>query len=218
MGKWLKKILPGVLALLIALAVFWPIGARSLPIMFGSDPVNIVIVSGTSMYPTLKDGQNICLKEDCEVYVRGEIVVTDLPEAGYRYTTAQPPHTLVKRVIGLPGETLEITSDNRILINGALLEEPYLTDGAKTATFVAGQQTRFELGENMYFIMGDNRGNSLDSRYFGAVAADEIVGAMDEVVPSLDPVIVDAFTMLLGFPLVLKVAFTVLKFLFRILF
>lgn len=218
MGKWLKKVLPGVLAFLIALAVFWPIGARSLPVMFGVTPINIAIVSGSSMDPTLKDGQNICLKEDCEAYARGDIVVTDLPEAGYRYTTAQEPRTIVKRVIGLPGETLEITSDNRILINGALLEEPYLTDEAKLATFVAGQQTRFELAENMYFIMGDNRGNSLDSRYFGAVAADEIVGAMDEVVPSLDPVIVDAFTMLLGFPLVMKVAFTVLKFLFRILF
>lgn len=77
---------------------------------------------------------------------------------------------LIKRVIGLPGETVE-GRDGQIVINGRVLDEPYLPDGVATADFEA-----VEIPEGCIFVMGDNRGDSRDSRVFGPIGEDQIVG------------------------------------------
>ncbi len=81
-----------------------------------------------------------------------------------------PEADLIKRVIGLPGETVEI-ADNEVLINGIPLAEPYLREVARTSSM-----DRITIPEDEYFVMGDNRSRSLDSRSFGPVTREEIVG------------------------------------------
>ncbi|MFO7300441.1 MAG: signal peptidase I [Actinomycetes bacterium] len=77
---------------------------------------------------------------------------------------------LIKRVIGLPGETLEIRG-NRVHIDGVPLEEPYLPPGVTMPDF--GPVT---LGPDEVFLMGDNRNFSMDSRVFGPVPVDDLIG------------------------------------------
>jgi signal peptidase I len=87
-------------------------------------------------------------------------------------TPARDGDALIKRVIGLPGDTIELR-DGAVMINGTLLNEPYVT-GAQTS---CGNYCRpFTLGPDEYFLMGDNRVNSLDSRSFGPIPAGQIVG------------------------------------------
>lgn len=79
---------------------------------------------------------------------------------------------LIKRVIGTPGDTFEIR-DGRVRINGQVIDEPYLHGIETQCSTHCGPTT---LGPDMYFVMGDNRPNSLDSRMFGPVPAGEIIG------------------------------------------
>lgn len=95
----------------------------------------------------------------------GDIVVFSRPE-----TTALAEDDLIKRVIAVPGDTLEAI-DGQLLLNGEVLEEPYLKDGAVTRDF--GPVT---VGDGELWVMGDNRSNSSDSRFFGPVSADDVIG------------------------------------------
>ena len=79
---------------------------------------------------------------------------------------------LIKRVVGLPGETVELRNQD-IFVNGEMLEESYIKEACRI-TRCADQSWR--LGQNEYFMMGDNRNNSRDSRRFGPVPLQKIVG------------------------------------------
>lgn len=81
-----------------------------------------------------------------------------------------PESDLIKRVIGLPGETLEIR-DGTVRIDGIPLVEPYLPEGVLLQDFGP-----VDIPADQYFVMGDNRGSSRDSRFTGAVRRDRIVG------------------------------------------
>ena len=88
--------------------------------------------------------------------------------------------SLIKRVVALPGETIDIR-DGRVWINGRALIEPYLADGVQSYPAPPGtEQTQpllpLTLGPDQYFMMGDNRGNSSDSRYIGPINRDAFVG------------------------------------------
>ena len=79
--------------------------------------------------------------------------------------------SFIKRVIGLPGETVEIRR-GRVYVNGHILDEPYVP-----AQFADGStQGPFMVPENQYFVMGDHRASSNDSRVFGPVPLDAIYG------------------------------------------
>ncbi len=77
---------------------------------------------------------------------------------------------LIKRVVGLPGETIS-AQGGRVVIDGRSLEEPYLPEGASTVDFGP-----VDIPAGRVFVMGDNRGNSADSRVIGAIEVDSIVG------------------------------------------
>ncbi|MDJ0497857.1 MAG: signal peptidase I [Acidimicrobiia bacterium] len=87
-----------------------------------------------------------------------------------------PESDLIKRVIGLPGETIEVTN-NRVLINSAPLDEPYLPPNITMRDF--GPEV---IPLDSYFVMGDNRNSSRDSRVFGAIERGRIVGRAFSVV------------------------------------
>ena len=91
----------------------------------------------------------------------GEIIVFHFPE--------EPRRDFVKRVIGVPGDEVEIVN-GKVQINGLTYLEPYIRDAGST-TFPAQR-----LGEKEYFVMGDNRPHSNDSRSWGPVPEDNIVG------------------------------------------
>ncbi len=130
------------------------------------------VVSGESMVPTFNDGNYLIVDEISyrfETPKRGDIVVFKFPSDEKRY--------LIKRVIGLPGETVDI-KDGRIFIknkehpNSFELTEPYL-DPKRNLLY--GNQTT-TLTNNQYFVMGDNRVASSDSRIWGPLPKDLIVG------------------------------------------
>jgi signal peptidase I len=100
---------------------------------------------------------------------RGDIIVFDAPPSA----RTDDVQELIKRVIGLPGETIE-SREGRIYIDGQLLEEPYLTDEHRDN--LGEPIAPILIPEGHYFVMGDNRPNSQDSRFFGVISDDAIVG------------------------------------------
>ncbi len=124
--------------------------------------VTPAFVSGTSMSPTLKDNDLVLLKKFDKTYKRFDIVVVRLPE-----------ENLIKRVIGLPGETLEY-KDHVLYINGKKVDDKF---ASITSDFsLEGSFNIYKIPDNCYFVMGDNRGSSLDSRRLGCFTKDDIKG------------------------------------------
>lgn len=127
------------------------------------------IVSGTSMLPTLEKGEYLVIDQltyRSHLPQRGDVVI-------FRYPL-DPAVFFVKRVIGLPGEGIEVRDGNVILtINGTTttLNEPYLTNDQR------GKDMKFmQLDAGEYFVMGDNRDESADSRTWGPLQRRHIIG------------------------------------------
>lgn len=127
------------------------------------------VVSGDSMMPTLRDGDNLIV-DKLSYRIRSprrfEIVVFP-----FQY---QKGTYYIKRVIGLPGEQVQIY-DGHIYINGKILEESYGNEEIRSAGLASEAIT---LGEDEYFVLGDNRNNSADSREpsVGTVLKQDMIG------------------------------------------
>ncbi|MGN1022421.1 MAG: signal peptidase I [Lachnospiraceae bacterium] len=127
-------------------------------------------VNGTSMVPTLEDGdQLICDKISYRFHDPERFDIIIFP---YQY---QKNTYFIKRVIGLPGETVRIDYDGNIYINGEILDEKY---GLEKMTFPGIAEQEITLGDDEYFVLGDNRNVSEDSRYpdVGLIKRKDIIG------------------------------------------
>lgn len=129
-----------------------------------------VKVDGPSMNPSLNDKDILILKKYDKKIERFDIVVINHGKS-----------KLVKRVIGLPNEKIKITATNtgynhyvsNIYINGNKLEENY---GIEPITNPGLASTEYQLGNDEYFVIGDNRNNSTDSRIIGGIKKENIIG------------------------------------------
>ena len=135
------------------------------------------IVDGDSMEPTLSSKQ-IIFTENNNIE-RGDIVTSYVPEEVKRQYPDKANSILIKRVIGVPGDTVKITKDG-IFINEKVLEEKYIPTDFKEYTYKEGGQNEIVLKSNEYYLVGDNREVSYDSRTFGPVKIDDILYAQSE--------------------------------------
>ena len=141
-------------------------------ILFGVFVAQPVVVEGTSMLPQLHDGERLLVNK--LVYYkfksvswghieRGDVIVFWYPK--------DPEKSYVKRVIGLPGETVQVLY-GRVLINNKPLAEPYRKDAAREDD----STLPVTLARGQYWVMGDNRENSFDSRVAGPLPGEAING------------------------------------------
>jgi signal peptidase I len=134
-------------------------------------------VQQNSMERTLEPGQYVLvdkLTPRWDVYNRGDIVVFNPPE-----TWTSDPTPFIKRVIGEPGDTVEVRDDGLVYVNGVALDEPYTyanDAGLNEPTEVSPDQTRWVVPEGQLFVMGDHRQKSADSRLFGPIGISDVVG------------------------------------------
>ena len=127
----------------------------------------LYVVDGTSMYPTLNNNDKLLVDKITYQFIgkpeRGDVIVFHYP--------SDPSRDFIKRVIALPGDTIEIANGS-VLINDKCIQEDYILDIPKTGFKKA------TVPPNSLFVMGDNRNNSEDSRFsdVGFVAYNLIVG------------------------------------------
>jgi signal peptidase I len=135
--------------------------------------VQPIRVEGTSMYPTLADSG--CYWLNRSAYLVGE------PQRDDIVALKDPQDNIleVKRIIATPGQSIYLKS-GRVYVNGKLLYEPYLLDGTPTYACEKSEDEFICVGKDKFFVLGDNRGISLDSRIFGAVPRKNILGKVME--------------------------------------
>lgn len=131
---------------------------------------NLSMVKGQSMQPTLVERERLFVNKiiyDFSTPKHGEVVVLHDPSQD-----DTKKEFLVKRVIGVPGDVVAV-KEHKLYLNGQLQQEDYIDVDIQDEDFA-----EITLGDDQYFVMGDNRhlGESKDSRYFGTVTSDLIVG------------------------------------------
>lgn len=128
-------------------------------------------VSGLSMFPTYNNA-DFLITEKITFRFRnpklGDVIILKNPK--------DESQDFIKRVIAVPGDTVEVAGSS-VYINGQLLSEPYLPSGTPThAGNFLTEATPFKAGQNQYFAFGDNREHSSDSREWGPIKKEEIIG------------------------------------------
>ncbi len=126
------------------------------------------VVHGSSMQPNFHEGQYLVISRLNYMLgdpQRGDILVFNSPEGG--------EDALIKRVIGIPHDVVEIRGTD-FYVNDIKIDEPYINEPCQTYSCRDG--SRWELGADEYFLAGDNRNRSNDSRKFGPVPYDHIIG------------------------------------------
>ena len=133
-------------------------------LLAGLLPVQVVRVEAASMEPTLREGERVLLVHGPGAPRRGDLVVLDDPTGG--------GGLIVKRVVALAGDRVEF-DDGRLVLDGAVVDEPYAdlrhVDGVFAGPFAP-------VPPGHVYVLGDNRGDSVDSRTFGPVPATLVAG------------------------------------------
>ncbi len=150
-------------------------------------------IPSASMHPTLLEGDRIVVERFSRFYrtpKRGDIMVFYPPFERLKNTPVKVFSRLtgffckdvayIKRVIGLPGEKVEIKADKdgkyAVYINGEFLNEPYVNSPYDYPQCSEAIECKFDIPEGYYLMLGDNRGNSQDGRYWGLLPKDRFIG------------------------------------------
>ena len=110
---------------------------------------------------------------------RGDIIVFDTPHAALAACGAGG--TFIKRIVGLPGETVSEDGHSFITVNGKRLNEPYVSARARALEYFHFVHHRWKVPAGDYFVLGDNRSQSCDSRFWGGVPSKNIVGPVVKI-------------------------------------
>lgn len=169
---WLKKVV-SILSQLLFIALIIT-GGLVIFHNFYFTPIKIV---GSSMEPTLVNQEFGVMDQNPQTIAgltRFDIVIVQQNPTVDRY--------LIKRLIGLPGETIALQNDGSLLVNGLLIEQDFLPESGyqeRTCTNMnAIGCVPLTLDDQSYFVMGDNRGFSTDSRVFGPILHDQLIGKL----------------------------------------
>lgn len=145
-----SKIMLGSFIIIIVLFVLLNIGG-------------VGTVNGNSMESTLHNGDFLLLKKAFNKYKNGDLVIFKNDQKIYL-----KDDQMVKRIIGIPGDVIEI-KNNQLFVNDVLQEENYINEAMNTFDM------KVTLNDNEYFVMGDNRNDSLDSRVLGPINEEQIL-------------------------------------------
>lgn len=145
-------------------AIFAVLAAGAIAVLISSFFVTVLRISGNSMYPSLETGE-IVLARNTEDFQVGEMIA-------FYYNNK----VLVKRVIGSPGDWINIDESGNVSINGNPIEEDYLV--TKKSLEPTDIKFPYQVPENRYFVLGDNRSESIDSRSnsVGCVTKEQLIG------------------------------------------
>jgi len=174
----IKKLIKETLSvIIISLAVVLPIR------YFIAQPF---VVSGDSMDNTFQNNNYLIVDEisyKLKNPQRGDVIVFKVPPKGLELSNFPSGKTVffIKRIVGLPGDTVEINGDqvkiiNKENTNGLILNEPYAFINKLVPSAFSNIQEKITLGDGEYFVMGDNRHNSSDSRFWGILPKENIKG------------------------------------------
>ena len=154
--------------LVLACILFWSVLSF---LFFSHFVLQAGEVEGDSMVPTMQDGQRYIIWRLLTLFrapERGEIICFRMPgEEAYT----------VKRVIALPGEVVQVRG-GRVHVGGVLLEEPYLVSGMRTRPGPGLGPMPYRVPPDWFIVLGDNRDYSSDSRSFGPIPREWIVGVV----------------------------------------
>ena len=154
-GTYYRQALRGTVSVLLVVA--------AVAVLITTLFLPILQISGDSMSPTLEHDEIVVLLKT-KKFERGDLI-------GFYYQGK----ILLKRVIALPGDEVAIDADGNVYVNGNLLEEPYVTE---LGLGDCDLEFPFKVPGTSYFVLGDRRSNSVDSRnsVIGAVSRDDIIG------------------------------------------
>lgn len=146
-------------------AIYSLIIVAAIAVLVATLVLPVLQISGTSMEPTLYNGEIVVLVKTTALQ-RGDL-------CGFSYSNK----ILIKRVIGLAGDVIAIAEDGTVSVNGEMLDEPYVVDKAFGECDI---EFPYTVPENAYFLMGDHRSTSIDSRssVIGCVEQDQLVGKL----------------------------------------
>ncbi len=125
------------------------------------------VVEGQSMFPTFEGDEYLIVNRFEYMFndpQRGDIVIFHYPD--------NPSRDFIKRIVGVPGDTVRLER-GQVIVNDEALYEPYIENFCRTGSCSEGEWT---LGEDEFFVLGDNRNSSQDSTSFGPISRGEIVG------------------------------------------
>ena len=129
-------------------------------LVFSRTVIQPVRVVGDSMYPTYHDKQFLFADRLDENFERFDVVVLK----------SSNKYLIIKRIIGLPGDTVEVTPE------GVKINDEFIDDVVDIKIEDIGKYNKVTLKDNEYYVMGDNRNNSSDSRVYGVFSKDDIIG------------------------------------------
>ena len=143
--------------------VFTLITVAAVAVLVATLWLPVLQIFGSSMTPTLQDGDIIFSIKDSHME-QGDIIA-------FYYNNK----ILIKRVVAIPGDWVDIDSDGNVFVNGTALEEPYLTEKSFGDADI---ELPYQVPEGKYFVLGDHRSTSVDSRHtaVGCVGQEQVVG------------------------------------------